>query len=64
MHTTPMADSEGDFGERHKSSVSCPKCSEKNCVYQVWESHCGGFEDYFYTCESCKKTWWVDGIDS
>lgn len=35
----------------------------KPMQYRVWESSCGGWEDYQYRCEA-GHTWWVDGIDS
>lgn len=44
----------------------CLKCgaAETNLKYRVWESDCGGHEDYHYSCEACGKSWWIDGIDS
>jgi hypothetical protein len=70
MHTAPMPDSAGDFGEfkpsdnewsraRHK-----PGCESRDVRVRLWESHCGGYEDYQYRCFGCGATWWVEGIDS
>ena len=55
----------GDMGEFKKAeNTKCRKCGEDNVVYAVWESSCGGYEDYHYKCQSCNHSWWVDGIDS
>ena len=59
MHTTPMADSQGEFEEfKIRPDIACRKCMRK------WESSCGGYEDYQYRCAACGHAWWVDGIDS
>jgi hypothetical protein len=64
MHTGPMKDSDGDFkpgcGQKHK----CRKCDAVEATCEEWESSCGGYEDYRYTCGACGYVWWVDGIDS
>ena len=31
---------------------------------ELFESSCGGYEDYRYTCTICGAIHWVDGIDS
>lgn len=59
-----MKDSEGEFGNLKKASAPCYHCKQDELYFQIWESSCGGYEDYKYQCKSCKKTWWVDGIDS
>jgi phage FluMu protein Com len=62
-----MSDSDGSFSKvEHWCKVACPKCKQQNVIYRIWESHCGGYEDYKYECktEGCGHTWWVDGIDS
>lgn len=65
MNIHPMSDSDGDFGEfNHVDSHSCRKCKAKEVRYRVWESHCGGYEDYHHKCFACGHTWWEDGIDS
>lgn len=65
MHTQQMADSDGKFGEfTHATDCACRKCSAKEVRYRIWESSCGGYEDYHYKCFGCGHTWWVDGIDS
>jgi DNA-directed RNA polymerase subunit M/transcription elongation factor TFIIS len=63
-HFAPMKESEGTFEKGvFPSEKACPSCGEKKCTYQVWESSCGGYEDYKYSCR-CGYEWWVDGIDS
>lgn len=66
MHTGPMSDSDGDFGEyKHTDEYCvCRRCRGTNVRYRIWESHCGGYEDYNYKCFDCEYQWWVDGIDS
>lgn len=63
-HTRQLAEHEGDLGEANRSDHACPKCRAMAVTYRVWESSCGGYEDYKYTCGSCGHGWWVDGIDS
>lgn len=69
MHTKPMKDSDGTFDEwkptkPENPEFKCPACGSDNVWYRKWDSSCGGFEDLNYECRGCKKTWWVDGIDS
>lgn len=63
MHTEPMTDDEGDFGDAQESSRKCGKCCAPMLV-QTWSSHCGGYEDFRYTCPVCGHVAWVEGIDS
>jgi DNA-directed RNA polymerase subunit M/transcription elongation factor TFIIS len=63
MHTGPMPDSAGTFGEWKDSKEPCPKCGEHSVKYRIWESSCGGYEDLNFQC-TCGHRWWVDGIDS
>jgi len=64
MHTQPMSESEGTFQEAEPTGVACRSCGERKITCETWESSCGGFEDYKYTCGACGYSWWVDGIDS
>lgn len=59
-----MAESEGTLQAPNKSTRPCPKCDKHEVSYVTWESSCGGYEDYKYTCAGCKHQWWIDGIDS
>jgi ssDNA-binding Zn-finger/Zn-ribbon topoisomerase 1 len=65
MHTKPMSEHEGDLADAVPSQRKCSKCGSP-MVCQTWESSCGGYEDYKYTCtnKSCRHVHWVDGIDS
>ena len=63
MHTGPMPDSAGVFEEWKESITPCRTCGGK-VRYRVWESSCGGYEDYNFHCEGCNKDWWIDGSDS
>lgn len=65
MHTGPMSETQGDLSDARESSRKCPKCQAAMTV-ETWESSCGGYEDYKYTCTDakCRHVVWVDGIDS
>lgn len=65
-HAGPMKDSDGTFGKPEVDRSLCPKCGEVSMRCEPWESSCGGYVDYRYTCESqtCGHVRWVDGIDS
>jgi DNA-directed RNA polymerase subunit M/transcription elongation factor TFIIS len=47
-----------------KSMSICPYCKEDKLFYMELKSSCGEYEDTKYKCFSCKKYWWIDGIDS
>jgi hypothetical protein len=65
MHTKPMSESQGRLGDE-KPAGTCPKCNNETLVVQTWDSSCGGYEDYKYSCKTpgCGHTHWIDGIDS
>jgi hypothetical protein len=63
-HTRQMADSEGAFAHWQPSTQPCRHCNSPHVQFRVWESSCGGYEDYQYKCAECQRVWWVDGIDS
>lgn len=46
-----------------KTGYKCD-CGSSDVQYDIWESSCGGYEDYHYFCFRCGKNWWIDGIDS
>ena len=53
------------FTETSTQVRHCDHCKEEKLFdVQLWESSCGGFEDYKYTCPSCKHGFWIDGPDS
>ena len=65
MHTGPMSETQGEFTRATETDVRCRRCDERGkVVCQTWESSCGEYEDYKYTCKGCGYVWWVDGIDS
>jgi hypothetical protein len=65
MSFTPaMADSEGTFAVPTKAATPCRKCKGENVSENEWDSSCGGWTDYKYTCADCGYFWWVEGIDS
>lgn len=65
MTHVPGREIDGEFTGGSRSDRPCPKCHADGTVtFRVWESSDGGWEDYKYSCSACKKTWWVDGIDS
>lgn len=59
-----FTEDEGEFTKKGHSTIPCRECGGDNVTYQVWESNCGGYEDYKYKCGDCGATWWIDGIDS
>jgi hypothetical protein len=65
MHIGSIPESNGEFQQIDGEFYDCPHCGGKHCVQcDVWESSCGGYEDYKHTCRCCGKVWWIDGIDS
>lgn len=65
-HTRKMNESEGELSPSELVQIECPKCKKTDCSVQIWESSCGGWEDYKYSClnPDCRYQWWIDGIDS
>ena len=64
-HMQPMSEDQGTFTVEESTDRKCPKCnSPMTC--KTWESSCGGYEDYKYTCtnKECGHYYWIDGIDS
>lgn len=60
-----MSETAGDLSDgKIAEGVTCRKCRGGPVREQAWESTCGGYEDYKYTCQACGFVWWVDGIDS
>ena len=43
----------------------CKHCMiETEHTVEQFDSSCGGYEDYKYTCITCKHGFWIDGPDS
>jgi transposase-like protein len=64
-HMAPIPESAGTFEkDSHPADSPCRKCSSTKVRYKVWESSCGSYEDYKFTCPDCNYEWWIDGIDS
>lgn len=65
MHSEPVEESSGNLSAAHPVvDLKCQACGAQTVVEQKWDSHCGGFTDYKYSCTSCEHVWWIDGIDS
>lgn len=66
MHTKPMPESAGTFRKPEQQKYICRRCLKTTAACRMWESSCGGYEDYKYECQdkACGYEWWVDGIDS
>jgi ssDNA-binding Zn-finger/Zn-ribbon topoisomerase 1 len=64
MHDKEMSDLDGDFSDT-TYTMKCPKCGS-TMIGQLWESSCGGYEDYKYTCtnKSCNHIKWIEGSDA
>lgn len=63
-HTPNMADSDGTFTKPAAVVYPCRKCKSADVDEQEWDSSCGGWTDYKYTCRACGHQWWEEGIDS
>lgn len=63
-HMRQMSESEGTTAAAKPSDTPCPQCRARQTTCQEWESSCGGYVDWKYTCGACGWTWWIDGIDS
>lgn len=65
MHTEPMKESDGVFTDTKTEVRFCNHC-QKSTTFSVatWDSSCGGYTDWKYTCEVCGRGWWEEGIDS
>jgi hypothetical protein len=59
-----MPESAGTFGDEKVASCKCRKCGGGPVHEKCWESSCGGYENFKYTCQACGHSWWVEGIDS
>lgn len=66
MHSQPMSETEGEFtGDEQCPDTKCRKCGQTGGVTcKPWESSCGGYTDYKYTCATCGGVWWIDGPDA
>ena len=64
MHTGPMKESEGTFTKGALTNRVCKNCGNQNVYVKVWESNDGAYEDEKFTCGTCGRVYWVDGIDS
>lgn len=65
MHTGSLPESSGSFSAERLCSRPCRTCdqvTEHKC--ETWNSSCGGFTDYKFTCLICRAVHWIDGIDS
>lgn len=62
MHTSVIAESEGDLDGPESSDRLCRTCAAPMAC-QTWDSSCGGYTDYKYTCPNGHVEW-VDGPDA
>ena len=63
-HINPIPEHQGTLSAAAEKRYACRKCSKAEATCQTWESSCGGYEDFKYTCAACGHVWWIDGIDS
>ena len=64
MTFTPGVPIPGEFEKPAATDCYCRRCDEPAVTVQRWESSCGGYTDYKYTCEACGHYWWIEGPDS
>jgi len=62
-HSEPIADRQGTFTLEKAAPILCRQCKQPTVTETLWESNCGGYEDYKYECK-CGYFWWVDGLDA
>ena len=60
----PMRESDGVFSMSEDTDCECRHCHAFAVTVRQWDSNCGGYEDYKYTCGACGHVWWIEGIDS
>ena len=65
MHTGPMKDSDGTFSAERVCTRPCAHCRKQTDHKGLtWDSSCGGYTDYKFTCLTCGAVHWVEGSDS
>ena len=66
MHTEPMPESAGTFSKPEEQLYRCYGCGKETAQCKAWDSSCGGYTDYKYTCTdpACGKVHWEEGADS
>ena len=64
MNLQQLSDSDGKFSDMTPCEAKCQNCGEQKVSYRMWESSCGGYEDYKFTCRACGHSWWVEGTDA
>ena len=64
-HTTSMPDSAGEFSPAQGEERFCAHCKARTPFkVERWDSNCGGYEDYKYTCTACSHGLWIEGSDA
>lgn len=63
MSSVPMKDRDGRF-ELMAGTYKCRKCDKYTAKRESWDSDCGGYTDYRYTCKECGYFWWIEGSDA
>ena len=60
-----MPESAGTLSKPDEELYHCYGCNQRTAKCQAWDSSCGGYTDYKYTCTDpkCGKVRWVDGDD-
>jgi transposase-like protein len=61
MKPKQLENSGGKISEWKKFECPCNYCGSKEVYYKLWNSDCGKYEDEYYECRGCKKTWMVVG---
>lgn len=59
-----MSEHEGTLSKPEEKKYECRKCGAIEATCQEWDSSCGGYTDYKYTCGACGHVRWVEGSDS
>ena len=65
MHTGPIPESAGTLtGEQPAKLHQCRNCLEPAATMERWDSSCGGYTDYKFTCARCGFVRWEEGADA
>lgn len=66
MHTEPMPESAGTLTPTNDGHHHCYGCGKSTAKCESWNSSCGGYTDYKYTCTdpACGKVRWEEGSDA
>lgn len=63
IHTGPLPDRAGVFGEWRATERRCRHCGGP-VQSRTWESRDGAYEDEQHRCTQCGRGFWTEGPDA